>query len=183
MSFAFNVAITATLTYGVVMELQGKRASIGACIATGFARLLPCIGVVILSSLAIMGGFIALIVPGVIVALMLYVATPVAVIERPGVVASLKRSAELTKGFKGDIFVIAFVIGLMGFVIKMIEKEVLVPRTPEAALKALPMLIYVDLGTQVVIGSVTAVMASVAYYYLRLQKEGTSVQELASVFE
>jgi len=61
------------------------------------------IGVALLEMLAIVGGFLLLVVPGIIVSLMLMVAVPVAIIERPGVMASLKRSAALTKGIKGQL--------------------------------------------------------------------------------
>ena len=44
------------------------------------------------------------------------------------------------------------------------------------------MLIYFEVGSQIVLGALGAVMSAVAYYYLRLAKEGTSAQELASVF-
>jgi hypothetical protein len=182
-SFASNVAIAAVLTYGVVMELQGSHASMGACVAKGISRLLPVIGVVLLSTLAIVAGMIALVVPGIIISLMLYVATPVAVIEKTGVVASMKRSRELTFGHKGSIFVIVFVLGILGYVVRQVETQTLVPHDPAKALAALPMLIYVELGTVIVLGALGAVMSAVAYYFLRLSKEGTSAQELASVFE
>src|SRR5260221_10368879 len=45
LSLVLNSFVSATLTYGVVKELQGQRASIGACIATGFTRMLPALGV------------------------------------------------------------------------------------------------------------------------------------------
>ena len=42
---------------------------------------------------------------------------------------------------------------------------------------------YVDLARMVVTASLSSVMASAAYYYLRREKEGTSAGELARVFE
>jgi hypothetical protein len=179
----FNAATAATLTYGVVMELQGTRASLGKCLSAGFARLGPVLGVVIMSSLAIGAGIIALVVPGIILACMFYVSTPVAVIEKPGVFESMSRSKALSQGRKGEIFVILIVMAVIGIIITQIEKTMLVPTDPEAALRALPTLMYIDLGTQVFLAALGSVMSSVAYYYLRLEKEGTSANELAKVFE
>ena len=175
-----NVFVTATITYGVVMELQGKRAGIGACIAVGFKRLFPAIGVALLSVIAMAGGFILLIVPGVIVACMLYVAMPVfKVVERPGVMGALKRSSELTKGHKGQIFGILFLLWLIGWAAGKIQGSVLEPHT----LADVKISLYISLGIQVILGSLGAVISAVAYYYLRNEKEGTSASELAAVFE
>ena len=43
--------------------------------------------------------------------------------------------------------------------------------------------VYIDLGRAVLMGSLSSVMASSAYYHLRLEKEGTSADELSRVFE
>jgi len=183
-----NVLVGAALTYGVVMELQGQRASIGACIATGLARFFPVLGVAILSWLAMAGGLILLIVPGIIMYCMLYVSTQAAVLERPGVTGALRRSRELTRGYRLQIFGLLFLIGLMNFgVNKIIQAVVLpTPKGPEdlaAYFKALPTYEYAHLAIQIVLGSIGAVMAAVAYYFLRNEKEGTSAAELAAVFE
>ena len=42
---------------------------------------------------------------------------------------------------------------------------------------------YINLGIQVILGTLAAVVAAVAYYALRAEKEGTSANELAAVFE
>ncbi len=181
LSLLLNVFVSATLTYGVVMELQGKRASMLACVTNGFARLFPVLGVAILNFLAIAGGCICLIVPGIIIRCMLYVATPASVIERPGVMGALKRSRELTAGHKGQIFGIVFLLGLLGFAVRKIVAAML-PNGIDAILAALPKFIYIELALQILLGTLGSVMAAVAYYYLRKEKEGTGADELASVF-
>jgi hypothetical protein len=181
LSLLLNVFVSATLTYGVVMELQGKRASMLACVTTGFARLFPVLGVGILTFLAVAGGCICLIVPGIIIMCMLYVATPASVIERPGVMGALRRSRELTAGHKGQIFGILFLLGLLGFAARKIVAAML-PSGIDAILAALPKFIYIELALQILLGTLGSVMAAVAYYYLRKEKEGTGAEELASVF-
>jgi hypothetical protein len=42
--------------------------------------------------------------------------------------------------------------------------------------------VYIGLVHLLIAGSLGAVMASVAYYFLRAEKEGTSADELAAVF-
>jgi len=178
MNMVLNSFVSATLTYGVVKELQGQRASIGQCIVVGFKRMLPVMGVAIVSALAIMGGFILLIIPGFIVLCMLYVATPASVIEAPGVFGALRRSRELTNGHKGSIFGLVFLLGLMSWGVNKIH-EAAMPVTAEN-FKAF---MYVNTGISIVFAALGACVSAVAYYALRAEKEGTSANELASVFE
>jgi hypothetical protein len=50
-----DVVLSAALTYGVVMELQGQRAPIRTCIATGIARFFPALGVAIVVAIVTIG--------------------------------------------------------------------------------------------------------------------------------
>lgn len=188
LTMLLNVLVSSALTYGVVMELQGQRASIGACITTGLVRFFPTLGVALLSILCIAGGVILLFVGSIVFACMLYVATPAAVLERPGVLGALKRSRELTRGHKLEIFGLLFLLGLLGFGVTKLCQSVALPYLSDAGhldetLRGLPKYMYLNLAQQMVLGSLGAVMASVAYYFLRAEKEGTSTSELAAVFD
>ena len=181
-----NTFVASALCYGVVMELQGQHAGVGTCIATGLARFFPVLGVAMLSAIATVGGFLLLVIPGLIVMCMLYVSTVVAVLERPGVMASLHRSRELTAGRRWGVFGVLFVVGLVNFGLEKLVQVVMFDEsklTPENVHRMVRNYIYVDLGHTVVVGSIGAVMSAVAYYLLRSEKEGTSASELASVFE
>jgi uncharacterized membrane protein len=187
LTFLLNVLVSAALTYGVVMELQGQRASIGACITTGLVRFFPALGTGLLSLLCIASGMILLIIPGLIIFCMLYVATQASVLERPGMLGALKRSRELTKGHKLEIFGLTFLLGLLGFGVAMLCQAVALPHLSDEAyieetIRNLPKYMYMNLAQQMLLGSLGAVMASVAYYFLRAEKEGTSADELAAVF-
>ncbi len=183
-----NIVVSAALTYGVVMELQGQRASIGSCVATGMVRLFPVLGVAFLQGLAMVGAFLALIVPFFIVYCMLYVSTQASVLERPGIVGALKRSRELTEGHKMEIFGLLFILFLIQFALEKIVETVMLPDAGNAAifdqtLKRIPAYIYVDLARTVIVATLSSVMGAVTYFYLRQEKEGTSASELAAVFE
>lgn len=182
---AVNVFVSAALTYGVVMELHGQRASIGTCITTGIVRFFPALGVGVLTWLCVAGASILLVVPGVIVWCMLYVATQASVLERPGLLGALRRSRELTRGHKAQIFGLLLLLGVLGYVTSLIATRVVssTPRTLEQAFGNMSSLLYVKLAHQIVFGSLNAVMASVAYYLLRAEKEGTSAAELAAIFD
>ena len=174
-----NSFVTATLTYGVVKDLQGQRASIVSCITVGFKRMLPALGVGLLAGLAMLGGFVLLIVPFFIVMCMLYVATPASVIEKPGVIGALRRSRDLTSGHKGGVFGILFMLWLIGWGVNKIEAAAFTPTSVEDFRLSM----YISMGIQVILGTLSSVVAAVAYYALRAEKEGTSANELAAVFE
>ena len=93
--------LAAIVTYGVLMELQGKRPSYKDCLLTGLRCLPSVVGISVLSLIAMGIGFVLLVVPGLIVAAAVYVAVPVALVERPGTMASIHRSHDLVAGHKG----------------------------------------------------------------------------------
>lgn len=180
-----NILVSSGLVYGVVMELKGEHASLFRCLGTGLARFFPVLGVALLTMLAVAGGLILLIVPGLIVMCMLYVTTEVAVLERPGLLGALARSRELTAGHRWEIFAILFLIGLMNYVLSKAIETITV-NTGLAATTVEELVqryVYIDLGRAVVMGSLTSVMSAAAYYHLRREKEGTSADELSRVFE
>lgn len=81
-----------------------------ASVADSFSRVKGEIGGVIgmsmLIGLGVGLGFIALIVPGIILAMMWSLAVPVKILENKGATDAMARSADLTKGDRGRIFVI-----------------------------------------------------------------------------
>jgi len=167
-----HTILSASLTYGVVMELHGTRPSLRACILTGLAQLVPVIGVVVLSTLAIGAALLLLLVPGIILLLRWYVAVPVAIIERLGVTDSLQRSRELTHGYKWPLFVILVVTCLAPFGVSYLNQE---------TFAGIGLTIATELFG-VLLGSLMGVVTAVAYTALRQVKDGTRLPEIASAF-
>ena len=169
------------ILYGVIQQLRGNHAGVGESIAVGLKRMFPVLGVAVLCMLAIGAGLIALIIPGIIIACMLYVAVPAAVIEAPGVGGALKRSAELTKGYKLQIFGILLILGLLekavGFIL---EKSFIKPTMTMGDVK---LYLWLVLAVMIVIGSLRAAMSGVVYHDLRVAKDGVATEDLARVFE
>ena len=182
--------LTAALVYGTVQHLRGQRVHFGECLGRGLSLLIPVLGVVILSTLAIGLGFVLLVIPGLIVMTMLWVAIPVAVIERPGVVASLKRSRELTGGHRWKVFGILLILWLLAVVIGAI---VALPfgvglftgnldmyNEPSGLLTAAAI---VDYAISALFTAAYAVAVAVGYYALRSSKEGVDIEQIAAVFD
>ncbi|HVV84314.1 MAG TPA: hypothetical protein VHE35_14675 [Kofleriaceae bacterium] len=179
-----NMFVTSTVTYGVVMELRGSRASMGKSISVGLARFLPALGVTLLSIIAATFGLVLLIVPGVILYCMYYVSVPASVIERPGVIGALKRSAVLTRGDRGGIFgmllVFFFALFMVGIVIAIMTGV----RDPQhQTWDGLRHQAMLNVALEALTSTFLAVLAAVTYVQLRFSKDGASADELAKVFD
>ncbi len=174
-SILLTMILTATLIYGTVQELRGQHATIGDCLSRGLSRTIPVLGVAILSMAAMTAGFIALIIPGYIVMTMLWVAIPVAVVERPGVINSLRRSSQLTKGDRWRIFGIILILGIIEGVPSQIIENMNIDDVKVALMLSLAVTAFV--------GAVDAVVTAVGYHDLRVTKEGVGIEEIAAVFD
>ena len=104
----------AALIHAIADAYLEKPISVGAAYKRAFQRILPLIGTWILVGLAVMGGLILCIVPGIIAAFWFALATQVVVIEGVGGFNAMKRSKELMAGNIGTIFVLGLLVGLIG---------------------------------------------------------------------
>ncbi|MCX6370308.1 MAG: hypothetical protein NTZ58_03525 [Solirubrobacterales bacterium] len=107
------------------VEADGRvDATVGDLLGSISAKLWPLFLLGIVTSVLLTIGFILFIIPGIILALMWFVAVPVLVAEDKGVFASMSRSSELTKGNRWRLiwlfviiyvllFIIAFIVGLL----------------------------------------------------------------------
>ena len=169
--------LTAALVYGTIRELRGSRANLGECVGRGLALVFPVIGVAFVAFIAGALGFLLLIVPGLIVVTMLWVAIPAAVVERPGVIRSLGRSRELTKGSRWRVF---------GIIVILFVIEVLPTGVVDALLGAtgnLTAYLVVSWLVTAFVMAFSAVVAAVGYHDLRVAKEGVDVEQIAAVFD
>lgn len=167
-----NALMQAVVAYGVIMELQGSRPSTRTCIATGFAQLGRVLGVTFVSTLAIAGAALLLVVPGIIVSLMFYVVVPVTLVEGLGIREAMQRSRDLTHGRKGDLFLILMLAGMLSLLLEWFAHSEL---GHEGAMVARA------LGS-VITSLFFAVTVGVTYFELRKLRDGTHVPELATAF-
>jgi hypothetical protein len=174
-----NIA-TGAIVYGVFMQLRGDPASLGRCISVGLSRMFPILGVAICAGLAAGVGFILFIVPGLIVLTVLYVAVPVAVVERPGVFASLSRSGDLTKGYRWAVFGVAFVQFLLTGGLAFLLNRTLFAHV--ASMGELRNMMMVSQLVGAILASLGAVFTAVCYHDLKVAKEGVSIDQLVAVF-
>lgn len=171
--------VQGALTYGVVTSLRGSGDENLWSIGKRSLSVLPRIALlsVVVVILVVLAG-VFLVVPGIIVGMILYVAVPASVMEGGGIGKSLRRSAELTKGNRGKLFLIALVLS-----VPMQVAAIVLVLTIGSMLGPVFTTILSTLILQILLGGVLATCTAVAYHDLRIIKEGVDTEEIATAFD
>lgn len=122
-----NAVLTGALAYAVVGLQRTGAARVAECLRWGLTKMFKLIGVALLSALIIyvgpgivlgvlgfalgpvaLIGFLLMILPWIALMLTFSLVMPAVAVENQGLVGAFSRSAELTKGFKGLLFVTYF---------------------------------------------------------------------------
>lgn len=173
-----GTVLQAVIAYGVFEVLRGHKVSMIETLTRGFVQLVPVLIASILMGLGITLGFFLLIVPGVILMLFWAVAIPACVVERLGPVASLKRSAELTKGFRGKILGLIIITALFVGIFQAVCSGILMVFLPQG------FFLGIILGLVLTIPQAfQAIVYAIIYFDLRTVKEGLSLESLAKFFD
>ena len=179
-----NYVVTGVLVYVTVQALMGRRAGLGECMVRGLSLIWPVLGVSIVVAIVTGLASLLLVIPGLIVACMLWVAVPAAVVERRGVSASLSRSAELTKGHRWPVFGIIVLSILLALVVSFalgIGVAILAFAFDQSSLALFSQV--AELLATAFITALLAATAAVSYHDLRFVKEGIEIDEIAAVFD
>jgi hypothetical protein len=113
LAYVIKPITNATLVFAIANAYLEKPISVGESYKRTFQRLLPLIGTWLLVSLAIMGGSLLCLVPGILAAFWFSLATQVVVIEGMGGIAAMKRSKQLIAGQIGTLFVLGLLVGVI----------------------------------------------------------------------
>jgi hypothetical protein len=105
--------ISALHVHAVVETREGRDPQLAAVARQGLFVLPVVVAASIISGLGIGLGLLAFVVPGVILMLRWFVVAQAAAIEAEGWLPALRRSAQLTDGHYGHIFVLAIYVGLI----------------------------------------------------------------------
>jgi hypothetical protein len=168
----------AMVIYGAFQAVRGQPVSLVESLRVGSRRIIPVIGLAISAMVLAALGFALLLVPGVIVVTMLFVAAPVCVVERLGPFSSMERSAQLTKGHRWKIFGL-LLLALVPTAIVGVMFDTLDEMADAGGVLASVGQVMAD----AIWGAVYAVVVIATYHELRAVKEGVDTAQLAAVFE
>jgi len=169
--------LSAVLIYGTVQELRGRHATIADAVMGGVRALWPVLLLAVVVFLGTSFGMVLFVLPGLVLMTLWWVAIPVAVIERPGVLASLGRSSNLTAGYRWHIFAIVLILLVAQYAIDLgLGAALAALGSPHAGFVA-------QWIAAAAFTALRATVVAVGYYHLRVIKEGADIEEIAAVFD
>lgn len=178
---AFNFFVLGALaqigiTVATIQDLNGRRVDFVAAFRRSFTKFLPVLALSLVMALVTATGFVMLLIPGIIVYVMWFVALPALVEEGGGIIAATDRSRALTRGMRWPLFglvaaylILALLISFASTLLGTLPLGSAAPGIIAAVMAALTSMI----------GS-TGVAA--AYVELRTMKEGADTSALAEIF-
>lgn len=177
LGFILAFVAQAAALYGAFQQMRQQPFEIGESLQKGLRRTGPVIGTAICAGLGTMLGLFLLVVPGLILLTMWYVALPACVLENVGPFEALSRSGFLTKGSRWKVFGIALVIGILAMIATLVLTAVL-----GFAIGWIGVIVASYISN-VLVYSFGSVVAAVLYHDLRVAKEGIDVERIVAVFE
>jgi hypothetical protein len=164
---------------------NGQILSLGACLSTGLRRLIPVILASLLYGLAMMGGLILFIIPGMILWLSLAFYALCIVLEGDGILESLRHSHRLVWGnwwrtaiIGTVVFVVYYVIYLAIEIPFVLVDQVLFESEPgdlPGFVQAMLSMLGSTLSTVITFPLMTSVFVAV-FHDLKLRKEGHDLE-------
>ena len=160
----------------------GRPTTIGDSLRKVRSKILTLFGVGLLNGLAIAGGLILLIVPGIYIACRLITAVPAAVLEDLKAGASLNRSYALTKDNAGRAFIVLVLYGVLLVIMGIVFGAI--PTFLAATARNNPPMLMMwgaitDISTSVgavLVSPFLLIATSLFYFDLRVRKEAFDLQ-------
>jgi hypothetical protein len=158
---------------GAFQGMRGRPVSLVESLQTVLRHFFPILGLIAFVSFCAVLGLMLLIIPGLIVLTVWFVAMPACVVEKLGPFQSLARSARLTGGYRWKVFGLMLPISVADYVVSPVLD--LIPAAPLA-----------DIGSLIwsaIYYAFYAIAVVVAYHDLRVAKEGVDIEQIAAVFD
>ena len=175
--FAFGSFLSAVLTTFILEHLRGGKASLAECLQRGFQRLPLLIALNILLTIAMLAGFLLLIIPGLFLVALFSVAVPAFVVEKASLFGSFQRSAQLTRRAFWPVFALFLLFGVL---VMMSTPFLLL-----IGLVSFENLVLANVGHTlwaILVSGAQSVLTVVIYHELRTKFEGATSEELLEVF-
>jgi hypothetical protein len=161
---------------------RGRSTSVAAALRQSLAHVVRLAGCTILNTMALVAGFLFLIVPGLVLATRLIVALPAAAVENLGPTKAFRRSFELTRDFSSWSYLIYLLylllrisVGLALFYPLRLA-DTLIRYDAQMGTLSLAALQVAEFAAATVIGPILWISATVFYFNLRVRKEALDLQ-------
>jgi len=170
--FAISPIVSGAVAWAAAELYLGRDPGVGQTYSHVGRRLGAVVAVALLTGLAIMLGFILLIVPGLILMARLFAATVAVVIEDRGATDAIRRSADLVKGTTGRVLGYLIVMGILVAIATGILGAIgsAVGDAGNLALQVIASVLFMPLS---------AVFGVLLYFDLRIRKEGFDLEVMA----
>lgn len=142
--------------------------------------IFPIMGLAIIQAVVVTLGFMAMVVPGVYLALALSLAVETLIIERKGVIESMKRSFFLTRGKKMEIFFFTLVLTLVSLVLEKVLD--LIFSVVDQSQMAVNIETINMLFAQALLAPLAACIFILIYFNCRIEKEGFDLEYMVEQF-
>ncbi len=146
---------------------EGERPKLGQVALRGLQVLPVAVASVLVATAGIALGFLALIVPGILLALRWSVVAQVAAVEHEGWIPSLRRSQELTRTHYGHIFWLLLLVGIVSAGVEGGAQAIPLGSSSGAASVA------VGIAVRTIVVSLSALTLALLYFDLRARLTGT----------
>jgi hypothetical protein len=184
--FLLAIGVAHAATVSAVSDLYlGRETNVRIAYERAKGNFVTVIVVMVLTFLAVAVGALFLLIPGIYLACRLAVSVPATIVEQDSAVASMERSMELTKGFAGQVFLLLLLVGVIemvvGGVLQMPATIFMMLAVVAKHQPSVGVTVYSYISqflSQVLVGPIGTISASLMYYNLRVRKEGFDIQHL-----
>ncbi len=185
-----SILLQSVLVHACFKDFAGEPVSLKQSGKVALRFLFPVLGLVVLYMLGVSIGFILLIIPGIFLLLGWYIAVPVLLVEKRGVLDSLSRSWQLTKGYKRWILLVVIILTVLSMVLSAVLTLVAMPfgNVTTATLTGGSVLFWIVYALSSALAQAITVMINASavaamYYEIRDLREGITPTSIASVFD
>jgi len=182
------LAVSAASQAATVVAVSQVHLDRPASVTESFQRvkghILPVIGLSLLIGLTAGAACLALIVPGIYLIVMWSLSVPAKVLENRGVLDSMSRSADLTRGSRGRIFIIWLLFIVLGIVVSLLLRwpvelgagvsSIFAMQRTSAGWQAA--LLVSSFISECLVGPLATIAFSLVYYDERVRKEAFDIQ-------
>jgi uncharacterized membrane protein len=191
----FSIMVSAASQAATVVAVSQVHLDRPASVADSFLmvkeQIWGVVGLSLLIGLVVVLACFLLIVPGVLLAIQWSLAVPVKVLENRGATDAMSRSADLTKGSRGRIFVIWLLFIVLGLAVGFLLRwpvEMAAGVTSIFALQRtapgwqIALLVSAFVG-QCLVGPLATIAFSLVYYDQRVRKEAFDLQLMMTTLD